>query len=195
MFRWYCDAARCYVYLSDVATPPLGSKEEVSPPLWNLAFRQSKWFTRGWTLQELLAPRLVEFFSRHWTRLGDKISLTQEIHGVTGIPLLALEGAPLSQFSFDERLRWKGDRATKRDEDAWYSLSGIFGVKIAPAYIEGAASAFRRLINEIHKLEGCVQDIRQTDPRDDKKRIEETKGGLLADSYRWVLDNTTFQQW
>jgi hypothetical protein len=62
-------------------------------------------------------------------------------------------------------------------------------------YGEGAAGAFRRLTDEIEKLERCVQDIYSTDPHDNKKRIEETKGGLLADSYRWVLDNTTFQQW
>ncbi|KAI4264906.1 MAG: hypothetical protein L6R42_000020 [Xanthoria sp. 1 TBL-2021] len=74
-------------------------------------------------------------------------------------------------------------------------MSGIFDVDIAPAYSEGAASAFRRLMDEIHAQERCVQDVRHTDPRDDKRRIEDTKGGLLADSYRWVLDNTTFQQW
>lgn len=61
-------------------------------------------------------------------------------------------------------------------------------------YGEGAAGAFRRLMDEIHKLERCVQDIYSTDPRDDKKRIEDTKGGLLKDSYRWVLDNIHFQQ-
>jgi hypothetical protein len=117
------------------------------------------------------------------------------IYKITSISLEALDGAPLSQFSVAERLRWKGDRETKRDEDAWYSMSGIFDVEIAPAYSEGAASAFRRLTDEIHALARCVRDIRHTDPRDDKRRIEDTKGGLLADSYRWVLDNTTFQQW
>jgi hypothetical protein len=66
----------------------------------------------------------------------------------------------------------------------WYLLSGIFDVEIALAYSEGAASAFRRLMDEIYKLERCVQDIRSTDLHDDKKRIEETKGGLLVDSYR-----------
>ncbi|KUJ15222.1 HET-domain-containing protein, partial [Mollisia scopiformis] len=195
MFRWYRNAARCYVYLSDVSCSPHRSEEEANLLLWDLEFRQSKWFLRGWTLQELLAPSLVEFFSCQGKKLGDKISLKQQIHEITSIPLLALEGTPLSQFSIHERLRWKGDRETTRDEDGWYSLSGIFYVEIAPAYSEGAASAFRRLKEEIDKQERCVQDVRHTDPRDDKKRIEDTKGGLLADSYRWVLDNTTFQQW
>ncbi|KAF1939818.1 HET-domain-containing protein [Clathrospora elynae] len=195
MFCWYRNAARCYVYLSDVATSSLGTEREAGPPLWNSAFWKSKWFTRGWTLQELLAPSLVDFFSQDWTKLGDKISLTQEIHKLTGIPRLALEGAPLSQFSVDERLRWKGDRETKREEDAWYSLLGIFDVRIAPAYSEGATSAFKRLMEEIHKLERCIQDIYTTDLRDDKKRVEDTKGGLLADLYLWVLNNNTFKKW
>ncbi|KAL5371372.1 hypothetical protein DPSP01_014308 [Paraphaeosphaeria sporulosa] len=195
MFHWYHNAARCYVYLSDVSRPPYASEEEANPPLWELEFRQSKWFTRGWTLQELLAPSLVEFFSRQGKKLGDKTLLKQQIHEATSIPPLALEGTPLSQFSIHERLRWKGDRKTTREEDAWYSLSGIFYVEIAPAYSEGAASAFRRLKEEIDMQERCVQDVRHTDPRDDKKRIEDTKGGLLADSYRWVLSNTAFQQW
>jgi hypothetical protein len=195
MFRWYQNATKCYVYLSDVSTEQTKAGGLSTEFTWEPAFRSSRWFTRGWTLQELLAPSIVEFFSQEWKRLGDKISLKSLIKKITGIPYEALDGAHLSQFSFDERLRWKGDRQTKREEDAWYSLSGIFNVEIAPAYSEGAASAFRRLKDEIDKLNLCIRDIHGTDPRDDKKRIEVTKGGLLADSYRWVLNNTTFQQW
>jgi hypothetical protein len=195
MFRWYQNATKCYAYLSDVSTRKRKASGMLTEFTWEPSFRSSRWFTRGWTLQELLAPSIVEFFSQEWERLGDKISLKSLIHKITSVPQQVLDGAPLSQFSIEERLRWKGDRETKRDEDAWYSLSGIFGVEIAPAYSEGAASAFRRLMDEIHKQERCIQDMHITDPRDDKKRIEETKGGLLADSYRWVLDNTTFQQW
>jgi hypothetical protein len=195
MFRWYRNATKCYVYLSDVSTGLRKAGGSTTEVTWEPAFRSSRWFTRGWTLQELLAPSIVEFFSQEWERLGDKMSLKLLISKVTGISYDALDGAPLSRFSIDERLRWKGDRETKREEDAWYSLSGIFDVEIAPAYSEGAASAFKRLKDEIDKLEKCLQDTRHTDPRHDKKRIEDTKGGLLADSYRWVLDNTTFQQW
>ena len=195
MFRWYQNATKCYVYLSDVSTKKKKFDDMIPQFTWESAFRSSRWFTRGWTLQELLAPNVVEFFSQEWERLGDKISLRLLIKKITGIPCEALDGTPLSQFSVDERLRWKGDRQTKREEDAWYSLLGIFDVEIAPAYSEGAANAFRRLKDEIDKLQICIRDIRYTDPSDDKKRIEDTKGGLLADSYRWVLDNTTFQQW
>ncbi|OAL42607.1 HET-domain-containing protein [Pyrenochaeta sp. DS3sAY3a] len=195
MFRWYRNAARCYVYLSDVSTRKRKACSRPTERSWEPAFRSSRWFLRGWTLQELLAPSVVEFFSQEGTKLGNKISLQTMIHEITSIPPKALSGAPLCQFSVNERLWWKEGRETKREEDLWYSLSGIFDVEIAPAYSEGAASAFKRLMDEIHKLERCVQDIRQTDPRDDKKRIEETKGGLLADSYRWVFDNTIFRQW
>jgi hypothetical protein len=195
MFRWYKNATRCYVYLSDVSTGKWKFSDMSTKSTWEPAFRSSRWFTRGWTLQELLAPSIVEFFSQEGMVLGDKVLLKSLLNKVTGIPCEVFDGAALSQFSIDERLRWKGDRETKRDEDAWYSLSGIFDVEIAPAYSEGAASAFKRLMDEVHKAERCIQDIRHTDPRDDKKRIEDTKGGLLADSYRWVLDNATFQQW
>jgi hypothetical protein len=195
MFRWYENATKCYVYLSDVSTKQSKAGGSTTEFTWEPAFRSSRWFTRGWTLQELLAPSIVEFFSQEWEKLGDKISLKLLIKKITGIPYDALNGAPPSQFSVHERLLWKGDRQTKREEDAWYSLSGIFDVKIAPAYSEGAANAFKRLKDEIDKLETCLRDIHNTDPRHDKHRIESTKGGLLADSYRWVLDNTTFQQW
>jgi predicted protein tyrosine phosphatase len=185
IFRWYPSTIRRFFTLSDV----------YSPQVCETKLQRSRWFTRGWTLQELLAPRVVEFFSREWCKLGDKISLKSEIHEVTAIPYEALEGAPLSQFSVEERFRWRQNRHTKLKEDAAYSLSGIFDVDIAPVYGEGGEEAFRRLHDKIREQEECLRDLYATDPRKDKKRIEETKGGLLADSYRWVLDNTTFQQW
>jgi hypothetical protein len=186
MFRWYRHATRCYGYLSDVSTAEF---------TWEPAFRASKWFTRGWTLQELLAPRSVEFFSKEGKRLGDKCSLQQQIHEITGVPESALQGALLSQFSVNERFSWIGRRQTKLEEDKAYSLIGVFGVYVAPLYGEGMAAAFKRLQDEIDKLEQCIQHLRVTDPRGDKKRIEDTKGGLLEDSYRWILDNADFQRW
>jgi hypothetical protein len=195
MFRWYQNATRCYVYLSDVSTRERRCDDMPGKLTWEPAFRSSLWFTRGWTLQELLAPSTVEFFSQEWENLGHKKSLKSLLHTVTGISHEVLGGAPLFQFSVNERLRWKEGRVTKREEDGAYSLQGILDVELAPVYGEGAVGAFRRLTDEIHKLERCVQDIRSTDPRDDKKRIEDTKGGLLGDSYRWVLDNDTFKTW
>jgi hypothetical protein len=76
MFRWYQNAAKCYVYLSDVSTKKRKADSISVEFTWEPAFRSSRWFTRGWTLQELLAPNIVEFFSQEWERLGDKMSLT-----------------------------------------------------------------------------------------------------------------------
>jgi hypothetical protein len=195
MFRWYRKAARCYVYLPDVTASHVGIEEDASLPAWETEFRRSKWFTRGWTLQELLAPSVVEFFSRDWHKLGDRVSLKTQIHEVTTIPFGVLAGAPLSQSSTDERFRWRQERHTKLKEDAAYSLSGIFDVEMAPVYEEGTEEAFRRLRDEIRKREECLRDLRPSNPRDDKKRIEDTKGGLLKGSYRWVLKNSSFRQW
>ena len=195
MFSWYQNAVKCYVYLSDVLTDKRKANNKVSGFTWELSFRVSRWFTRGWTLQELLAPSSVEFFSREWKRLGDKRLLTQQIHKITGIPESALQGAPLSRFGVNERLSWIENRQTKLEEDKAYSLLGIFGVYVPPIYGEGIARAFKRLMDEIDKRDKCIHDLRLTDPGDDKKRIEDTKGGLLEDSYYWILGNPDFQRW
>lgn len=195
MFRWYRNAARCYAYLSDVSTRKRKACDRDNELSWEPAFRSSRWFTRGWTLQELLAPVAVEFFSREGKSLGSKTSLQAIIREITSIPSEVLNGAPISRSDVNERLRWGEGRVTGRDEDRAYCLQGILDVELAPVYGEGKAGAFDRLKREMYKLEQCIQDIRQTDPRDDKKRIEETKGGLLTNSYRWILDNSTFTQW
>jgi NACHT domain/Heterokaryon incompatibility protein (HET) len=198
MFRWYRNAARCYVYLSDVSSPVFDTKEESNPRPWESDFRKSRWFTRGWTLQELLAPTSVEFFSQECKRLGDKRSLKQPIHEITGITDSALRGAALSQFSVDERSSWTKRRLTKLEEDEAYSLLGIFEIYMPLIYGEGKENAFKRLrtlIQMVKEDQECIQHLRLTDPRDDKKRIEETKGGLLKDSYHWILENSDFQQW
>jgi hypothetical protein len=148
MFAWYRDATRCYVYLSDVSIDILTS----GPPAqqdWYPAFQQSRWFTRGWTLQELVAPVSVEFFSIEGQRLGNKYSLLQELNGITGVSVEALQGSPLGQLSVDERMSWVGQRKTKREEDAAYSLLGIFDVHMPLIYGEGRKKALTRLQKEI----------------------------------------------
>ena len=153
MFDWYQKAARCYVYLSDVSTRKRKASDTSTEctweSAWESAFRASKWFTRGWTLQELLAPTTVEFFSREGKRLGDKGTLKRHIQEITGITISALEGAPLSQFGIDERLSWAENRQTTRGEDKAYSLLGMFGIYLPPIYGEGREHAFKRLIKEI----------------------------------------------
>jgi NACHT domain/Heterokaryon incompatibility protein (HET) len=197
MFCWYRNAARCYVYLSDVSSSVFDTKEESNPRPWESDFQKSRWFTRGWTLQELLAPSSVEFFSQERKRLGDKESLKQQIHKITGIPESALQGAVLSQFSVDERFSWAKYRETKFEEDKAYSLLGTFEIYMPLIYGEGEENAFKRLRTLIQRVKDqeYIQHLRLTDPRDDKKRIEETKGGLLEDSYHWILENSDFQQW
>jgi hypothetical protein len=144
MFRWYQNAVKCYVYLSDVSASTavsLGSSRlpDHSP------FRNSRWFTRGWTLQELLAPISVEFFSNEMVFLGDKSSLEGYISDITGISIRALQRTPLSYFSLDERMSWANDRKTKIEEDQAYCLLGIFEVHMPLIYGEGRENAFRRL--------------------------------------------------
>ena len=150
MFRWYRNAAKCYVYLADVSRPALGTDSKPSQP-WESSFRKSRWFTRGWTLQELVAPALVEFFSKEGERLGNKGSLERHIHEVTGIPVEALRGNPLSDFSIPERMLWAEARDTTREEDKAYSLLGIFNVHMPLIYGEGRENAFKRLREEIDR--------------------------------------------
>jgi hypothetical protein len=144
MFRWYRDAAKCYVYLSDIDT-----FNQQLP--WESAFRKSRWFTRGWTLQELIAPSSVEFFSRDQEKLGNKESLVRLIHEITGIPVRALRGSRMSDFSVAERLSWAEKRNTTREEDEAYSLLGLFNIQIPALYGEGRENAFKRLREEIDK--------------------------------------------
>lgn len=151
MFRWYQQAARCYVYLSDVSIDSNGQSWQNSNLTWEAAFRKSRWFTRGWTLQELLAPATVEFFSKEGEKMGDKKSLERHISEITAIPIEALQGSPLSTFSPTERLSWQESRETTREEDEAYSLLGIFNVYMPLIYGEGRENAFMRLQEHISK--------------------------------------------
>jgi hypothetical protein len=151
MFRWYRKAARCYVYLSNVSITSSECRNGPAELPWERAFRDSRWFTWGWTLQELLAPASVEFFTRDGQRLGDKRSLEQLIHEITSIPISALRGNKvLSRFSIKERFKWARSRQTTREEDWIYCLLGVFAVSMPVLYGEGREYAIRRLRKEIH---------------------------------------------
>jgi hypothetical protein len=160
-----------------------------------LEFRRCRWIGLGWTLQELLAPASVEFFScktdlnPKYRRIGDKASLGQHIHEVTGIPESALKGSRLSQFSVEKRFMWSERRNTTKPEDKFYSLLGIFNVEIPLLYSEGAMQVYTRLREVLDRREKCMQDLYISDLQDDKKRIEEIKGSLLKDLYCWILKN------
>jgi|SRR5690242_4077605 len=133
MFYWYQRAVRCYVWLEDVF-----AEDETSGEMpWKKAFEGSRWFRRGWTLQELIAPKSVVFYSNDGKRLGDKQELAATLSAVTGIPTTALLGADLARFSKEKRLSWADGRVTKVPEDAAYSLIGIFGVTLPMLYADG----------------------------------------------------------
>ena len=143
MFRWYQEAKTCYVYLADVPTR--------WDPVFKSAFTSSRWFTRGWTLQELLAPRDVRFYSMDWTFLGTKIELCDEISKITTISPSFLRGTDIRHASVAKRMSWASERKTTRAEDTSYCLLGIFGVHMPMLYGEGE-NAFRRLQEEIIKV-------------------------------------------
>ncbi|KAH7403103.1 heterokaryon incompatibility protein-domain-containing protein [Cadophora sp. MPI-SDFR-AT-0126] len=144
MFRWYKTSIKCYVCLSDVRGP-FESNEDAFNVKFESAFRAARWFTRGWTLQELIAPSSVEFFDMQYKRLGDKVSLERMLHERTGIPVEALQAYDPTKFSLDERISWVAERETKYPEDKAYSLCGIMGIFLPLIYGEGQENAFRRL--------------------------------------------------
>jgi hypothetical protein len=144
MYRWYRNAAKCYALLSDVSIST-STDANLYESEWEEPFRRCKWFTRGWTLQELIAPASVEFFSLQHQRLGDKRSLEQQIYEITVIPIKALQGHPLQDFSVAERMAWARNRQTSEEEDGAYCLLGIFDVSMSLIYGEGKEKAIRRL--------------------------------------------------
>jgi hypothetical protein len=144
MFRWYQNSARCYVYLAGINICNFSPSQKIG---------QHRWFTRGWTLQELLAPKDVKFFLEDGVLLGSRSSpdVQVQIAESCSIPPRALQGAPLSSFSVEERMSWARGRTTKKEEDMAYSLLGIFGCHMPLIYGEGKAHALQRLHNKIEK--------------------------------------------
>ncbi|RPD68371.1 hypothetical protein L226DRAFT_540722 [Lentinus tigrinus ALCF2SS1-7] len=144
MYAYYANADACYAYLEDVP-------DDDDPEHPGSAFRQSRWFTRGWTLQELIAPLDVVFLSQNWMPLCSKCAAPGLVREVTGVDIdVLLSAVPLSSISAAKRLSWASQRETRRIEDEAYSLMGIFGVNIPVMYGEGRR-AFRRLQEEIMK--------------------------------------------
>ncbi|KAK7976191.1 hypothetical protein PG989_014654 [Apiospora arundinis] len=221
MYRWYQNAAKCYVYLEDVSVntssaagegrpgyaagrnyagrgysyralpatytnvsyttlnhtdpnftgptyPGLNEQasdnENLTPAQpkdssWQPAFRNSRWFTRGWTLQEFLASPIVEFYSSDGCRVGDKQSLKPIIQEITGIPLPAFQKGWQSAIPVHERIAWSYSRETTRPEDKVYSLLGIVGVSMPVVYGEGEEEAFVRLCKEMIQRYDKYKDL------------------------------------
>jgi hypothetical protein len=167
MNEWYGGSGRCYVYLEDV---PSGEEAVRNIP-------RSRWFSRGWTLQELLAPSNLVFFVKYWTAIGflakhytrlwsnartPGIDLADEVSKITAIPKEFLIGqAVLTMASIAKRMFWASRRETTRPEDRAYSLMGLFDINMPVLYGEGLEKAFERLQLEIIKkslerLDSCL---------------------------------------
>lgn len=137
MYRYYFEAKVCYAYLADVGGE------------FGVELKDSKWFTRGWTLQELIAPGYIEFFSKDWKPIGIKHSLVKELADITRIDIKVLrDRTTLPSVSVAARMAWAAFRETSREEDRAYSLMGVFDVNMPMLYGEGS-KAFTRLQEEI----------------------------------------------
>uniref|UniRef100_L2G056 Het domain-containing protein n=1 Tax=Colletotrichum fructicola (strain Nara gc5) TaxID=1213859 RepID=L2G056_COLFN len=143
MYRWYQDSAVCYAHLEDVNEDNLSRNEVSLGP-----FASSRWFNRGWTLQELIAPRQVEFYNAKWQRLAEKSSIVSDLERITGIDGFVLRGGSPQRASLGRRMSWAAGRKTTRVEDIAYSLLGIFDVNMPLLYGEGT-DAFARLQEQI----------------------------------------------
>ncbi|KAI0325303.1 HET-domain-containing protein [Cubamyces sp. BRFM 1775] len=153
MFDWYLHSEICLAYLDDV--PTCNDSDGCNEPL-----KASRWFTRGWTLQELIAPtRAMHFLSKDWINLGTRRDLASVLEYITKVDRSVLHGSErwhhyrhisdLRAMSVAKRMSWAAGRKTTRPEDRAYSLMGIFGVNMPILYGEGSAKAFRRLQLEI----------------------------------------------
>jgi hypothetical protein len=156
MFDWYHAASCCYAYLRDVSEKSFVQE-----------LPDSRWFKRGWTLQELIAPHEVILYDKHWKRLGTRKDHAEIISKVTGVDSIILRlGAAarglrqqdpdgrisLNTFGIARRMSWASDRETTRKEDEAYCLMGLFDVNMPLLYGEGSR-AFIRLEEEIIKTD------------------------------------------
>ena len=146
MFQWYRDAEVCFAYMADVFHRANDTDADIRKE-----FLQSRWFTRGWTLQELLAPRQMEFFFNDWSKLGSRHVLGELISQATGIEEHFLNGTSLENATIATRMSWLSRRQTTRVEDMAYCMLGIFDINMPLLYGEGM-KAFIRLQEEIIKV-------------------------------------------
>ncbi|KAI1091081.1 heterokaryon incompatibility protein-domain-containing protein [Rostrohypoxylon terebratum] len=174
MFRWYQNAGICYAYLEDVDANEASGTDTGFPLNWdldNIASKdniadsdssihkalgppliKAKWFTRGWTLQELLAPPYLVFVDRAWRRIGTRESWAKEIKTASSIEARYLTDFSPTDFvscSIAKRLSWASRRETTIEEDETYSLLGLFGISLPLIYGEGRWRAFNRLQREL----------------------------------------------
>ena len=153
MFVWYRHSALTIVYLSDV--PPSSKPGALAESVWN---------TRGWTIQEFLAPRVVLFYQQDWTPYLDDRSpnhkesttIMQELADRTGIDTQTLVAFRPGMREARKKLQWVSRRVTTRQEDIAYSLFGIFGIHLPVIYGERKQSALGRLLQEVVAQSGDI---------------------------------------
>jgi hypothetical protein len=157
MFNWYRKAEMCFIYLEDVSgdiktmdSIPAYREDSGVPYIPKRHISKSVWFTRGWTLQELLAPLFARFYDQSWRYIGSKYSLKDMVSAATGIEQQYLLKGDIEFASVAKRMSWAAKRRTTRVEDMAYCLLGIFGVNMPLLYGEGT-KAFTRLQEEIMK--------------------------------------------
>ncbi|KAJ5109159.1 heterokaryon incompatibility protein-domain-containing protein [Penicillium angulare] len=178
MFSFYRHAKVCYAYLSDVS-----SDDDIRVP--DSKFFKSLWFTRGWTLQELVAPRVVQFFFKDWKELGERYDLSDILSDITRIPEEVLDHSKsFDEFSIAQRMAWASQRNVTRSEDMAYCLMGLFDVNMPMLYGEGGVKAFIRLQEEIIKISDDTSIFAWVDSEAPLNVQSQVPHGLLATSIK-----------
>ncbi|THU82301.1 hypothetical protein K435DRAFT_934056, partial [Dendrothele bispora CBS 962.96] len=160
MYNYYSEAHVCVAYLSDLENGWNKATAQEMPS----RLRRCKWFTRGWTLQELIAPHHLVFLDEDWQYAGTRFSLRHLVSEITCIPVDVFEGGQLRNYNIGQKMSWAASRETTRPEDMAYCLMGLFDVNMPPIYGEGGERAFMRLQREIikwsddHSIEGYERD-------------------------------------
>ncbi|XXH01383.1 hypothetical protein Hte_007743 [Hypoxylon texense] len=192
MFQWYRNSTVCYAYIKDYSSGTFDAE----------SLAKSEWLYRGWTLQELIAPREVVFYNRYWQPFGSKTDrdVCEAVSDITKIDVEFLLGSDLESASIAKRMSWASRRKTTRIEDTAYCLMGLFDINMPLLYGEGP-KAFRRLQQEIMKeypedhslyawgipVDKCSVEVTQPDAViresiDDPLASSEPLFGLLAKS-------------
>lgn len=183
MYNWYANAQICYAYISDYDE----SADSTSPEFQSASnLAKCRWFTRGWTLQELLAPRRVNFYDKNWTCFGTRQGLATTVAEITDIPKGVLEGnRNADDFCVAQKMAWAAKRRTTREEDIAYCLFGLFQINAPLLYGEGGERAFQRLQEEIIKKTNDLTILAWMDMRSSSNRFT----SVLA-SHPWFFSHS-----
>ncbi|OQN96250.1 hypothetical protein B0A48_17812 [Cryoendolithus antarcticus] len=198
MWRWYSEAEICFVYLSDLSK----KRQRDADTDWRDSMKDCRWFTRGWTLQELMASKEVEFHTRN-DHLGSRKALLPALKTITGINL----GDPMPNHA--TRLGWVSKRVTKRPEDRAYCMLGICDVSLDPRYGEGGDAAWRRLEDAIVHRHGTIAlEVRGAAANKDHRAMvlealrfdaletrRKTVQVPLAKTCKWILKHPACAKW